>query len=98
MTNDAAFPVGVDDGNIKNFVTCTRKTETPPEKLLHGAGKDKVQPWKETLSKRNVLTRKSDDNDSTIPHINSETNPLHRWFISEKWTILKCPEIFPGIK
>ena len=42
MTNDTAFPVGVNEGNIENFVTWTRKRETAPEKLVHGADNDKV--------------------------------------------------------
>ena len=62
MVDDTAFPVFVNESNIKNIVTCTGKTETPTDRLLHGAHKNKVQPQKETLSECKVHTRKSYDN------------------------------------
>ena len=50
---------------IENLVTCTGKTKTPAEQLLHGADKDNLQPQKETLSKHKVHTRKPDGKDSS---------------------------------
>ena len=44
MADDTANPAFVDESNIDNLLTCTEKTETPTEQLLHGAAKDKIQP------------------------------------------------------
>ena len=41
MIDDTAFPVFVDKTNNEKIAICTRKTETPREKLLHGADIDK---------------------------------------------------------
>ena len=58
MVDYTAVPAFVDESNTENLITCTRKTEIPTEQLLHRADKGKVQPRKETISKRKVHTRK----------------------------------------
>ena len=41
MIDDTAFPAFVDKSNNEKTAIRTRKTETPREKLLHGADVDK---------------------------------------------------------
>ena len=65
----------MDESNQEKFARCTWKSETHTEQLLHCADRDRVQPGKENLSKRNVHTRKLDGNDSGYnPYETSSSN------------------------